>query len=299
LIGAGGQLVEVFRDRSLALPPLNTTLARRMMETTKVYKALRGVRGRRPVDFAGLESLLVRFSQLVIEQPWIKEIDINPLVANEDRLLALDARVVLHAPDSDPAALPRPVIRPYPDQYATTAALADGQAISIRPIRPEDEPLLVQFHKSLSDRTVYSRYAQFLSLDQRSAHERLSRVCFVDYDREIALVAVRDNPADARQQIIAVARQVRPANRDDAEIALVVSDAFQCQGIGTRLMEQLIQVARQEQIARLIAYIRVDNSAMRRLCEKFEFSVTEDGDMVVASLSVPRPRSVGAGEGPG
>jgi acetyltransferase len=219
-------------------------------------------------------------------------------LANEERLLALDARVVLHAPDSDPAALARPVIRPYPDQYSTTAAIADGKAITIRPIRPEDEPLLVQFHKSLSERTVYSRYAQYLSLDQRSAHERLSRVCFVDYDREIALVARLEHAGGDGRQIIAVARLVRLANRADAEIALVVSDAFQCQGIGTRLMEQLIQVARQEQIARLIAYIRVDNSAMRRLCEKFDFSVTEDGDMVVASLSIPRPESVGAGEEP-
>jgi acetyltransferase len=284
LFGAGGQLVEVFRDRSLALPPLNTTLARRMMEQTKVYTALRGIRGRRPVDFAALESLLVRFSQLVIEQPWIKEIDINPLVATEERLVALDARVVLHAPDSDPAALPRPVIRPYPDQYSTMAALADGEAITIRPIRPEDEPLLVQFHKSLSERTVYSRYAQYLSLDQRSAHERLSRVCFVDYDREIALVAQRDDAAG--RQVIAVARLVRLANRDDAELALVVSDAFQCQGIGTRLMEQLIQVARQEQMARIIAYIRIDNRAMRRLCEKFSFSIAEDEEMFVATLTL-------------
>ena len=101
LFGMGGQLVEVFKDRALALPPLNTTLARRMMEKTKIYKALKGVRGRKPVDLAALEQLLVRFSQLVVEQPWIKEIDINPLLASPERLLALDARVVLHDPKSD------------------------------------------------------------------------------------------------------------------------------------------------------------------------------------------------------
>jgi acetyltransferase len=292
LFGAGGQLVEVFRDRALALPPLNTTLARRLMEQTKVFTALQGVRGRRPVDLAALESLLVRFSQLVIEQPWIKEIDINPLLANEDRLLALDARVVLHAPDTDPAALPRPVIRPYPDQYTTTATLADGQAITIRPIRPEDEPLLIEFHHTLSERTVYARYSQYLSLDQRSAHERLSRVCFVDYDREIALVAEREDTAGRARQIIAVGRLVRLTNPDDAELALVVSDAWQRQGIGARLMEQLLQVARQERIARLIAYVRVDNRGMTRLCERFGFSTAEDDDMLVATLSVPRPASV-------
>ncbi len=96
LFGTGGQLVEVFKDRALALPPLNTTLARRMMEQTKIYTALKGVRGRKPVDMAALEDLMVRFSQLVVEHPWIKEIDINPLLASSDRLLALDARVVIY-----------------------------------------------------------------------------------------------------------------------------------------------------------------------------------------------------------
>src|SRR6202042_25203 len=98
LFGTGGQLVEVFKDRALALPPLNTTLARRMMEQTKIYKALEGVRGRKPVDLAALEQLLVRFSRLVVEQPWIKEIDINPLLATPERLVALDARIVVHGP---------------------------------------------------------------------------------------------------------------------------------------------------------------------------------------------------------
>jgi acetyltransferase len=298
LFGTGGQLVEVFRDRSLGLPPLNTTLARRMMEQTKVYMALKGVRGRRPVDLAALESLLVRFSQLVIEQPWIKEIDINPLLANDERLLALDARVVLHAPDSNPLALPRPVIRPYPDQYTTTATLVDGQGFTIRPIRPEDEPLLIQFHRTLSERTVYARYSQYLSLDQRSAHERLSRVCFVDYDREIALVAEREDPAKAERQVIGVARLVRLVNPADAEMALVVSDAFQSQGVGTLLMEQLIRVCQQERILRMIAYLRTDNRAMKRLCERFGFGLCEEEDTLVATLSIPGPESVGAASTP-
>ncbi len=116
LFGTGGQLVEVFKDRALALPPLNTTLARRMMEQTKIFTALKGVRGRKPVDLVALEELLVRFSQLVVEQPWIKEIDINPLLASPDRLLALDARVVVHGLDMTEDRLPTPAIRPYPIQ---------------------------------------------------------------------------------------------------------------------------------------------------------------------------------------
>jgi acetyltransferase len=294
LFGTGGQLVEVFRDRALALPPLNTTLARRMMEQTKVYTALKGVRGRRAVNLAALESLLVRFSELVVAHRWIKEIDINPLMVSEDRILAVDARVVLHAPNSDPVQLPRPVIRPYPDQYIASAKLADEQPIVIRPIRPEDEPLLIEFHRTLSDSTVYARYSQYLSLDQRSAHERLSRVCFVDYDREIALVAERGQSGTAARQIVAVARLVRLVNPADAELALVVSDAFQHQGIGSRLMEQLIQVGRQEGIARLIAYLRTDNRGMKRVCERVGFALAEDQDSLVATLSIPRAAAVSA-----
>ena len=120
LFGAGGQLVEVFKDRALALPPLNTTLARRMMEQTRIFQALEGVRGRKPVDIAALEQLLVRFSQLVAEQPPIKEIDINPLLASPERLLALDARVVLHSIEVQESELPRCAIRPYPLQYRQT-----------------------------------------------------------------------------------------------------------------------------------------------------------------------------------
>ena len=117
LFGSGGPLVEVYRDHALALPPLNSTLAQRMMEQTRIFAAFKGVRGRRPIDVPALASLLVRFSQLVVEQPSIAEIDINPLLASPERLLALDARVVLHPPGTDPDHLPRPAIRPYPSQY--------------------------------------------------------------------------------------------------------------------------------------------------------------------------------------
>ena len=117
LFGSGGVMVEVYRDRALALPPLNTTLAQRMMEQTKIFSALQGVRGRKPVNLTALEGLLVRFSQLVMEQPWIKEIDINPLLATPEQLLALDARVVVHDSACSAAQLPRATIRPYPSQY--------------------------------------------------------------------------------------------------------------------------------------------------------------------------------------
>src|ERR1017187_8482196 len=140
LFGTGGQLVEVFEDRALALPPLNTTLARRMMEQTKIYKALKGVRGRKPVDLQALEVLLVRFSALVAEKRWIKEIDINPLLASPDGLIALDARVVVHGPEVELDQIPKTAIRAYPSRYISPWTLKDGTQVTIRPIRPEDEP---------------------------------------------------------------------------------------------------------------------------------------------------------------
>ena len=151
LFGTGGQLVEVYKDRALGLPPLNATLARRMMERTRIFSALKGVRGRQPINITALEQTMVRFSQLVIEQPWIAEIDINPLLVSSERIFALDARVVLHDASIPVKKLPRPAIRPYPIQYVTEARLADKTPVVIRPIRPEDEPLMVKFHETLSE----------------------------------------------------------------------------------------------------------------------------------------------------
>ena len=195
LFGAGGQLVEVFNDSAVALPPLNTTLARRLMEQTKIYQALQGVRGRPPADLEALEMLLVRVSQLVIEQPLIKELDINPMLVSEPTsahpLIALDARMALYPADVDSTQVPKPAIRPYPTQYVKHWQLRDGTAVTIRPIRPEDEPLLVKFHHTLSEESVYFRYFHLMTLSHRIAHDRLTRICFIDYDREMALVVDR------------------------------------------------------------------------------------------------------------
>src|SRR5512135_3398916 len=233
LFGTGGQLVEVFKERALALPPLNTTLARRMMEQTKIYTALKGIRGRRPVDLAALEELLVRFSQLVVEQKWIKEVDINPLLASPERLLALDARVLVHGPDFRVSGLPRLAIRPYPTQYITPWIAKDGTQVIIRPIRPEDEPLLVKFHGTLSERSVSLRYFHAMKYTARVAHERLIRSCFIDYDREMGLVADRKNPETGEHEILGRGRLIKVRDTKEAELALVVSDRFQGRGLGT------------------------------------------------------------------
>ncbi len=276
LFGTGGQLVEVFKDRSLALPPLNTTLARRMMEHTKIYTALRGVRGRRSVDIAALEQLMVRFSQLVVEQKWIKEVDINPLLASPDRLLALDARVIVHGLDVRACDLPRPAIRPYPSQYITTWTDEDGTQVVLRPIRPEDEPLLVKFHGTLSERSVSFRYFHAMKLTARVAHERLTRICFIDYDREMALVADRKNPETGEHEIRGVGRLSKIRGTDDAECALVVSDPYQGLGLGTELLSRLLQVGRNENINRIFGDILPENIEMQRICEKLHFEMTHN-----------------------
>jgi len=273
LFGTGGQLVEVFKDRSLSLPPLNTTLARRMMEQTKIYKALKGVRGRKPVNLAELEQVMVRFSRLVVEQPWIKEIDINPLLATPDRLVALDARIVVHGPETGQDELPKLAIRPYPSRYVSTWTMKDGAEVLIRPIRPEDEPMMVKFHATLSERSVYLRYFHLMNLSQRVAHERLTRICFIDYDREMALVAERRNPASGESEILGVARLTRVLGTNDAEVAVLVSDQFHGRGLGKELLGRLVIVGGDEKLASLKADILPDNRDVMRICEKLGFTL--------------------------
>ncbi|MBZ5627234.1 MAG: bifunctional acetate--CoA ligase family protein/GNAT family N-acetyltransferase [Acidobacteriia bacterium] len=275
LFGRGGLLVEIEHDRALALPPLNTTLARRMMEQTRIYKALQGVRGLPGADLPGLETLLVNFSRLVVEQPWIKEIDINPLLAGGDRLLALDARVVLHPAGTLEEQLPRPVIRPYPQQYVGECTMKDGVKVTIRPIRPEDEPVMIDFHSRLSDRSVYLRYFQPLKLTQRTAHERLTRICFIDYNREMALVTELKHP-DGHGEILAVGRLSKLHGRNEAEIAVLVRDEYQHKGLGTELVSRLLQIAKDEKLQYVVSTMLGVNREMRAICKRLNFQLSLD-----------------------
>jgi acetyltransferase len=288
LFGAGGQLVEVFKDRALSLPPLTTTLARRMMEQTKVLTALAGVRGRKAVDLAALEEFLVRFSHLVIDQPWVKEIDINPVLASPERITALDARIVLHGREVQEHELPRPAIRPYPVQYVKPWTTKNDASVLIRPIRPEDEPLVIHLHQGLSERTVYLRYFQPLKLSQRTSHERLTRICFIDYDREMVLVVERTGK-DGGPEIIAVGRLSKlRGGGNEAELAVLVDDRSQGQGLGTELYRRLIAVARDEKIKRVVSTILGENREMRSICQKlgFRLQVDLDDGTVHAELDV-------------
>jgi len=276
LFGTGGQLVEIFKDRALGLPPLNGTLARRLMERTKIYQALKGVRGRKSIDLIELERLLVRFSQLVIEQPWISEIDINPLLASPKRLLALDARIVVHDRTVIEVDLPKPAIRPYPSQYVLKRKLSDGTPVTLRPIRPEDEPLMVKFHGTLSEQSVYYRYFSSLDLEQRVAHERLTRICFNDYDREIALVVECKNPKTVGHQILGVGRLSKAHGANEAEFALLIGDQWHSLGLGTELLKLLVQIGRDEKLDRIVGHILMENHAMQKVCQKAGFALEHD-----------------------
>jgi acetyltransferase len=287
LFGSGGQLVEVYKDRSLALPPLNSTLARRMMEQTTIYKALKGVRGRRPIDLDALAQVMVRFSELVVEQRWIKEIDINPMLVTPDRIIALDARVVVHGKDVSKDQLPKLAIRPYPLKYVKPWTTSKGEAANIRPIRPEDEPLLVKFHETLSDRSVYLRYLTNLDYSERVAHQRLARICFIDYDREMALVA-ECKDCNGGPEIMGVARLSKHHTRSEGRFNMLINDRFQGRGIGTELLSQLLEVARDEKLERVVASMTADNHAMQQTCKKLGFQLrhAEQGTMVEAVIEL-------------
>jgi len=269
LFGTGGELVEVFKDRALGLPPLNSTLAKRLMQKTKIYEALKGVRGKKAVAMNKLEEVVIRFSRFIVEQPRIKECDINPLIASPDQVLALDARIVLHDFAIPDHALPKPAIRPYPIEYLAQTKLKNGTSITLRPILPEDEPLIIAFHKELSAETVRQRYFGFVSLEKRIAHDRLIKICHSDYDREILLIAETEKP----RQIIGASRFNKIYGTENGELKMVIIDRFQRQGLGKKLLEQTISIASKENVKKLYAHILQDNTGMLHLCKELGFKL--------------------------
>lgn len=264
LFGAGGVLVEVFKDRALGLPPLNRTLARRLIERTQISKALEGVRGQRPIPLDQLETLLVRFSYLLCDFLDIREIDINPLLASPDGLVALDARVVMAEPGAPSAKL---TIEPYPNQHTTAWRLPDETEIVIRAIRPEDEKLIEAHHGALSEQSIRMR---FFSMVKALSRESLIRLCHLDYAREMALVAEWKN-AENKPEIIGVSRYYMNPQTRSAEFAVIVRDAYQGQGLGQHLMERLIAVARERGVRRLVGLVLHENAGMLTLVKALGF----------------------------
>jgi acetyltransferase len=283
--GAGGQMGEIFRDVAIALPPLNATLARRLMRQTKVYSALAKNPGEHGIDMRKIEQALIGFSNFVAEQRGIQECDVNPMAASPDGVIAVGSRIVLHDQESERATLPRVAIRPYPTEYRKHVQLRDGTQVILRPIRLEDEPLMVKFHETLSDESVRRRYFQLLKLHSRINHNRLVRLCYTDYDREVALVAEYGHE-DGEKSILGVARLSRRRGSCKAEFAIIVSDAWQGQGLGRILLEMLIEVGLCEGIHRIVGYMLKDNWRMEELCRKLGFQLMYDAGEVRATLTL-------------
>jgi acetyltransferase len=271
LFGLGGISVEIFKDFSIGLPPLNQALARRLMEETKVYQVLsKGMRNRPPADLKLLEEIMVRFSNMVIDFPEIADIDINPLAVSDGRLYALDARIIL-----DPAATnkrnesyPHLAIVPYPTKWVTPWRLADGTDVILRPVRPEDEPLELEFVRSLSDE---SSRARFFRIIKNLKHESLVRFSNIDYDREMAFIA--ETKENGQHIEIGVGRLILEPNRRRGEFAVVVTDKYQDKGLGTKLVDMLINWAEEKGLERIYGIILPENRRMIQLSEKLGFHI--------------------------
>lgn len=205
-----------------------------------------------------------------------------------DHPLALDARIAIYGRAAAGDRVPHLGIHPYPAQYVSRWRMKDGEEISIRPIRPDDEPLMVNFHKTLSERSVYLRYFHMENLSARVAHERLIRKCFIDYGLEMALVADRTVPATGEHEILAVGRLTKMPTGNQAEVAVLVSDRYQRHGLGGELVRRLIQVARDEKLAEVVANILPENLGMRALANRFGFKLcaSDDPTVLTAVLSL-------------
>ncbi len=258
--GAGGVVGALLRDRALGLPPLNHTLARRLLERPRIHDALS------PTAQDAVESLLVRLSRLVVECPRLREAEL-PLLAVGDAVIVEPGSVSFWSDEVPPERRPRLVIHPYPNQYTAPFQMRDGRTVIVRVIRPEDEELIVAHHGTLSEQTIRRRY---FSLVKTLTRESLVRLCHLDYDREMALAAVLESSSGSR--ICGVSRYYLDPETNAAEFALVVSDAFQRQGLGRHLMECLIGIARERGIARLVGEVLAENVPMLALLRGLGFS---------------------------
>lgn len=259
LVGAGGTAAELFQDRAIELPPLNERLARRMITSLRSWPLLQGWRGRPPVDVDRLIEVLMRLSYLVADYPEIKELDVNPLLVTPTGAIALDARVVLEPPAAlKPRAYSHLAIRPYPDEFKRVAKLKDGTQVLLRPIRPEDEPM---WHTLLAGCSKETLWFRFRYLFKETTHEMATRFCFIDYDRELAIVAEHQR-ADGVREILGVGRLVADSDRTDAEYAVLVADAYQGRGLGSVLTDYCLEICQQWGINKVVAETAPENRRM-------------------------------------
>lgn len=279
--GAGGTAVEVLRDRAVALPPLNAHLIADMIASTRISKMLGEFRGMPAVAMAALEDALLRISEMVCELPWIRELDINPLVADESGVIAVDARFVVGESSAATDRYARLAIHPYPSGLTQEWQLADGTQITMRPIRPEDAEMEMAFVRGLSADTKYFR---FMDTMRELTPDMLMRFTQIDYDREMAFVATMCN--GEREEEIAVGRYINNPDGESCEFAIVVGDRWQGHGIGRRMMEALIAVARGKRLKVMMGYILGNNTRMLTIAAELGFRIETDPQDVTHKLVV-------------
>ena len=279
LFGLGGIYAEVLQDISISLPPLNLTLAKRLVERTRVSRLLQGYRNMPPADLEKLYEMLIRLAQLVADFPEIVELDINPLFISKGLPVAGDARMVV---EESPVPAPRHlIIAPYPNQFVSDWMLVDGTPVKLRPMKPEDEPLVADFLAACSDETIHFRYFRRI---KRWTHDMLIRFTQNDYDREIGIMAVGVPPGP--EVMMGVSRLVTTPDRQDAEFALIVADAWHGKGLGRKLMERAIEVAREMGVKRLRGDVLSDNHPMLTLMEKLGFALKKEGETVHVEMTL-------------
>jgi acetyltransferase len=279
LFGMGGILTEVLKDRAIALPPLNRLLARHLMEETHVHRLLKGYRNRPPANLVLLEEILIRLAQLTIDFPEITELDINPLITLDDRACAVDARVVL---EPSPVASPHHlVISPYPSHYEARVLTRGGLDVFVRPVKPEDAPLLIELFNALSPTTIYYR---FFSPLKALPPDMLARFTQIDYDRDVCLVALATG--GARERMLGVARFMSDPDVTKAEFAIVVGDPWQGKGVGAVLLEKCIDIARERSMRMIWGKVLPENTTMIGLGRKLGFNVSRDAETGAYELRI-------------
>lgn len=271
LFGMGGIGTEIFKDFSIGLPPLNQTLARRLMEETKVYKMIQGYRGKSPADIRQLEQIIVSFSNLIVDFPEIAEMDINPLAISSGKAFALDARIIIDKDSLEyTTQYPHLVITPYPTKYIIPWRMQDGTEAILRPIRPEDEPLEHEMLSTLSEEALIGRFFQVI---KNITHEMLIRFCNIDYDREMAIVA--EVKEVEKRRIIGIGRIITESDFKKVEFAVVVHDDYQGKGLGYKLLDMLIGIAQEKGLEMIYGIVLTENRRMLRICEELGFTMNQ------------------------
>ncbi len=272
LFGMGGISTEIFKDFSIGLPPMNQTIARRLIEETKIYKMIQGYRGKPPADMKQLEQIIISFSNLIVDFPEIAEIDVNPLAITNGKAYALDARIILEKNALEYVdhthQYPHLVITPYPTRYIMPWKLNDGTDVILRPIKPEDEPLEYEMLTTLSEDTLRGRFFQAI---RNITHELLTRFCNIDYDREMAIVA--ELKEGEKRRLIGIGRLIIESDFKSGEYAVVVHDDYHGRGLGYKLVDLMIGSAEEKGLDTIYGLVLTDNNAMLKICDELGFTI--------------------------